>query len=178
MRCLTLLLLLGASLGAQEPGDFNARKAQARAALDQGQPAQALQLAQPLAKRAPDDYELGYTVAKALRLLGRLPEAETQTQWLLDLRPELPGGRWEAALLREHYADLTGAADLLSQVYRATPATRVEVRIPLLQDLVRVFTKLQLPADAAQLQQELQKLQKANPSHATPAPAPAQRPHA
>ena len=178
MRCLPLLLLLGAQLGAQEPGDFNARKAQARTALDQGQPAQALKLAQPLAKQAPDDYELNYTVAKALRLLGRLPEAEKQTQWLLDLRPELPGGRWEAALLREQFADLSGAADLLSQVYRATPATRPDLRIPLLQDLVRVFTKLNLPADAAQLKEELQKLQKANPSHATPTPAPAQRPHA
>lgn len=178
MRCLCFFFLLGASLGAQEPGDFNTRKARARAAIDRGQPGVALKIAQPLAKHAPDDYELGYTVAKALRLLGRLPEAEKQTQWLLDLRPENPGGQWEAALLREQFADLPGAADLLSQVYRAIAATRPELRIPLLEDLVRVFTKLNLPADAAQLKQELQKLQKANPSHATPSPAPAQRPHA
>ncbi len=155
---LLLLLTLGVFLHAQPPADFDQRKAQARAAIEAGKAQTALDLASPLVVKAPDDYELGLTLAKAYRLLGKLAEAEKQTQWLLDLRPEFLGGLWEAALLREAFQDLVGATDLLSQVYRATPASKRSTRIAVLEDLARVFRKQQLAADAALIKTEILRL--------------------
>lgn len=166
MQLLTLVAFLSASLCAQEVVQYDALKLKARAVLNAGQPAAALELAAPLLKKAPDDYDLQYTVAKAHRLLGHLVEAEKATQWLLDLRPEFLGGLHEAALLRECFNDLPGALDLLNSVFRATPVSKYNERAELLSDIARIFDKQDLKQDSAQLRKEIIRLKGLESSNA------------
>jgi len=152
------MTLLGATLRAQGGDSFEAIKASARRQLEAGKPLEALKIATGISKRAPDDYELQYTVAKVYRLSGQLEAAEKATQWLLDLRPENLGGLQEAALLREQFGDLTGAVDLLNMVFRATPASKYKGRAELLLDIARIFDKQKMTKEAAQLRQEVERL--------------------
>jgi len=158
MRTLILVSLLGANLCAQEASNYDALKLQARAAIAAGKFDQALKIAEPMAKKTPDDIELWYTVAQAHRLLGNLVEAEKVTQWMLDLRPEFIGGLWEAALLREQFKDLSGAADLLNDVFRRTAVTKYSERAAILNDIARVFDKQNMKTEATQLRKEIERL--------------------
>jgi tetratricopeptide (TPR) repeat protein len=149
---------LGAALCAQEALQYDARKIEARQAVAAGKYELALQIAEPIAKKAPDDIEVWYTIAQAQRLLGKLEAAEKATQWMLDLRPEFIGGLWEAGLLREQFKDLPGAVDLLNTVYRATPTSKNTERAAILKDIARIFDKQELKAEAAQLRKEIERL--------------------
>lgn len=132
--------------------------------------AEAVKLLEPVAKTSRDYIETQYVLAQAYRLNGQWDLAEKTTQWMLDLRPEFVGGLWEAALIREHLKDWSGAVDLLNMVYHRTPATNSQTRIQVLGDLARIFDKQQNTKDAALLRQEIVRL-KGN-SHETPASAP------
>jgi tetratricopeptide (TPR) repeat protein len=158
MKWFVAVTLLGATLCAQEGGGYDADKALARKHLEAGKPLEALKLAGAISKRAPDDYELQYTIAKAYRLSGQLEAAEKTTQWLLDLRPENLGGLHEAGLLREQFGDLVGAVDLLNTVFRATPVSKHKERAELLRDIARIFEKQKMPKEAAELRQEAERL--------------------
>jgi tetratricopeptide (TPR) repeat protein len=148
-----LLLLLLAS-------DFETSKLEAARMLQAGKFQEARLAATPLAKASPDDIEVWYILAKANRKLGKLTEAEKQTQWMLDMRPENPGALWEAALLREQFKDLSGALDLLNDVYHRTPASKHAERAELLTDIARIFTRQGKTKDAAMLRTEIAKLTK------------------
>jgi tetratricopeptide (TPR) repeat protein len=158
-----LLLLLGAA-------PVDSAREQARLALSSGKPAVALAIVAPLAMRVPDDVELQFLYARALRLTGNFAEAEKATQWLLDLRPDYLGGLHEAALLREQFGDLFGATDLLSTVYRATPTSKPGDRAAILEDLARIFDKQQQPAQATQMRTEATRLKGIANANQTPAP--------
>lgn len=152
------MVMLGALGRAQSADEYDATKAKAREALAKGEYEMALKLVEPLSRKAPDDYELGLTLARAYRLNGKLEQAERATQWLLDLRPEMMGGIWEAALLREAFGDLNGAVELLNTVYRATAGTRYGERAKVLADLARIFERQEKKDDAGQLRREIERL--------------------
>ncbi len=149
MRSFLILLVLGGTLSAQPPAGH--RVAQA-----------ALSILVPLAKQAPDDYALNYTLARTYRLAGNFAAAEQQTQWLLDLRPTYPGGLWEAGLLRAQFNDPHGALEMLTAAFRATPAVRLDDRLALLADLAQVHDTLNQQPQAARLRQEIANLRKAH----------------
>lgn len=158
MYRLVAICALGASLCAQSASEYDALKLKARQALTDGKSAAALEIMKPLARKAPDDIDAQYLLAKSYRLTGNLDAAEKTTQWMLDLRPEFPGGLYEAALLREQFKDYTGAVDLLNTVFRATAAAKHAERLEILNDVARVLDKLNLASDAAQVRKEMERL--------------------
>ncbi len=159
MRRLTILVVLGACIACAQ--GYDDAKTVAAKAIRQGKAAEAQRIAEPLAKSAPDDYDVWYVLAQAYRLQGKLDQAEKATQWLLDLRPDNIGGQWEAGLLREQFKDLTGALDLLNSVYRQISPYRFEERARVLSDIARIFDKQGLKSDVAMLRKEITRLKEA-----------------
>ena len=158
MRLLLLVSILSANLCAQDALGYDTQKIKANLALRDGKLEEVLKIAEPLAKNAPDDIDVWYTLAQAYRRLGKIDQAEKATQWMLDLRPEYLGGLHEAGLLREVFNDLPGALDLLNTVFRATPVTQYTDRAATLSDIARIFDKQNLKTDAAQLRKEVERL--------------------
>ncbi|MDX2267782.1 MAG: tetratricopeptide repeat protein [Bryobacter sp.] len=157
MRTILLVLVASAtSLFSQT--DFAASKLAAQKALAQGEWKQARALLEPLAQQMPDEIEINYWLAQSYRKSGDLAKAEKTTQWLLDLRPDYPGGLWEAALLREEFGDLAGSVDLLNMVYHRTPQTDSKLRLQILEDLARVFAKQKNTKNEAIIRQEIARL--------------------
>ncbi len=130
----------------------------AKRLLDQGKFAEAVKILEPVAKASRDYIETQYLLAQAYRLNGQWDEAEKTTQWMLDLRPEFVGGLWEAALIREYLKDFSGAVDLMNMVYHRTPATNVNARIAVLEDLARIFDKQENKKDGGLLHKEIVRL--------------------
>jgi tetratricopeptide (TPR) repeat protein len=126
--------------------------------LAEGKFAEAVKKIEPVAKVSRDYIETQYILAQAYRLNGQWDEAEKTTQWMLDLRPEFTGGLWEAALIREHIKDLSGAVDLLNMVYHRTASTNYSVRIAVLEDLARIFDKQENKKDAESIRKEVARL--------------------
>ncbi len=138
---------------------FERSKLEVVQAIAKGEFEKAMRLAEALLKQSPDDLELRQSMAQAYRRAGKLDQAEKTTQWLLDMRPEFAGGLWEAALLREEFKDLSGAVDLLNEVYHRTPASKTASKIAILRDLVRIFDKQDNKKDAAMLRKEILRLE-------------------
>lgn len=126
--------------------------------LNEGKFAEAVKKLEPVAKASRDYIETQYLLAQAYRLNGQWDEAEKTTQWMLDLRPEFVGGLWEAALIREHLKDFSGAVDLMNMVYHRTPSTNISARVTVLEDLARIFDKQQNTKDAGLLRKEITRL--------------------
>jgi len=165
---LTIIVILGACIACAQ--DYDEAKTDAAKAIRQGKPAEAQRIAEPLAKSVPDDYDVWYTLAQAYRLQGKFDQAEKATQWMLDLRPDNLGGRWEAGLLREEFKDLTGSLDLLNGVYRQIPATKLRERARILTDIARVLDKRGLKSDSAMVRREITRLKEAERADAAPRP--------
>lgn len=113
---------------ASAPDDYDALKARAWVLLGQHEFAPALELAQRLNVRAPDDLTVYGYVADASAELGRYDEAERAVQWMLDLRPGNVPGLTRAAYLRELFGDIEGALDLMAQALDRTAPAEVEDR--------------------------------------------------
>lgn len=113
---------------AGAPEDYDVLKARAWVLLGQHEFARALELAQRLNARAPDDLTVYGYLADANAELGRYEEAERAVQWMLDLRPGNVPGLTRAAYLRELFGDLDGALELMAQALERTPPTEVEER--------------------------------------------------
>lgn len=159
-------LAAGASLWGQNVPET----ALAKHLLEEGKFAEAVKKLEPAAKASRDYIETQYVLAQAYRLNGQWEDAEKTTQWMLDLRPEFVGGLWEAALIREHLKDFSGAVDLLNMVYHRTPATNVIARIAVLEDLARIFDKQENKKDAGLLRKEIARLKGTNHETATSSP--------
>jgi tetratricopeptide (TPR) repeat protein len=159
MRIQTLAFALAAlAAGASLWGQNVPETAEAKKLLSEGKFAAAVKKLEPVAKASRDYIETQYVLAQAYRLNGQWDEAEKTTQWMLDLRPEFVGGLWEAALIREHLKDYSGAVDLMNMVYHRTPATNPATRITVLEDLVRIFDKQENKKDAGLLRAEIARL--------------------
>lgn len=157
-------LSASASLRAQSVPETEA----AKKLIAEGKFAEAVKKIEPAAKASRDYIETQYVLAQAYRLNGQWDEAEKTTQWMLDLRPEFVGGLWEAALIREHLKDFSGAVDLMNMVYHRTPSTNVSVKIDVLSDLTRIFDKQGNKKDAVLLRKEIARLKGIQSETATP----------
>jgi tetratricopeptide (TPR) repeat protein len=106
--------------------NLEGQKAQLMILLGRGEFARALDLAQALNKKMPDDVLLYGFVADAAIELGDYNDAETAIQWMLDLRPGNVPGLLRGARLRRLYGDAEGAMQFFSQAYQQMPPTQTE----------------------------------------------------
>jgi tetratricopeptide (TPR) repeat protein len=90
--------------------------------------AQALQGAQALNDRIPDDVLTYGFLADANVELGNYAAAEDAVQWMLDLRSGNVPGLTRAAHLRELFGDVEGALELMTMAYQRTVPSEVEDR--------------------------------------------------
>nr|MBA3913305.1 hypothetical protein [Terriglobales bacterium] len=81
----------------------------------------ALELAQTLNKRVPDDVMVYGLLTDANMELGNYEDAERAAQWMLNLRPGNVPGLTRAASLRELFGDVEGAEELMGLALQADP---------------------------------------------------------
>ncbi|MBI2528232.1 MAG: hypothetical protein HYV93_19915 [Candidatus Rokubacteria bacterium] len=108
------------------PGNLAAERTRIWVRLGKHEFAQALELAQRLNRKVPDDLMTYGFLVDANVELGNYAEAEEAAQWLLNLRPGNIAGLTRAAYLRELFGDIEGALDLMQMAYGRTPPTEVE----------------------------------------------------
>lgn len=133
------------------PDNFEAYKARVMVLLGQHEDAAALDLARKLNQRIPDDVLTRGLIADACRELGDYAQAETQTQWMLNLRRGNIPGMIRGALLRTVFGDTEGALDWLTSAFRLTNATETEDRAWLLTHIALLRLQTGKPELADQL---------------------------
>jgi tetratricopeptide (TPR) repeat protein len=111
-----------------EPESPEALKARAWVLLGRHEFAKALEVAEALNRRVPDDLMVYGLLTDAYVELGRYDAAEKSAQWMLDLRPGNVPASTRAAYLRELFGDLEGAYELMAEAYGALPPDESEER--------------------------------------------------
>jgi tetratricopeptide (TPR) repeat protein len=109
-----------------DANDFQLQRTQVALMLSRHQYAQAKERATVLNRRTPDDVMTYGYLAEADIALGNYPEAETNAQWMLNMRPNNIPGLLIGAKLRTLYGDTHGAIDFLNLAYSETSPTEVE----------------------------------------------------
>lgn len=100
--------------------------------------AQALERAQTLNGRIPDDVLTYGFLADANVELGNYAAAEEAVQWMLDLRTGNVPALTRAAHLRELFGDVEGALELMIRAYQRTAPSEVEDRAWILTHLAHL----------------------------------------
>jgi tetratricopeptide (TPR) repeat protein len=106
--------------------DFQLQKTQAALLLSRHEFAKAKELALVLNRRVPDDVMTYGYLAEADIALGNYPEAESNAQWMMNLRPNNTPVLLIGAKLRTLYGDPHGAIEFLNQAYSQTSPIEVE----------------------------------------------------
>jgi tetratricopeptide (TPR) repeat protein len=109
-----------------DPANFQLERTRVALMLGRHQFAQAKEKAAALNHRTPDDVLTYGYLAEADSALGNYPEAETNAQWMLNLRPNNIPGLLIGARLRVLYGDAHGAIDFLNLAYSETSPSEVE----------------------------------------------------
>jgi tetratricopeptide (TPR) repeat protein len=109
-----------------DPADFQLERTRVALMLGRHQFAQAKEKAAALNHRTPDDVLTYGYLAEADIAMGNYPEAETNAQWMLNLRPNNIRGLLIGARLRVLYGDAHGAIDFLNLAYSETSPSEVE----------------------------------------------------
>jgi tetratricopeptide (TPR) repeat protein len=132
-----------------EPDNFEASKVRTLLLLDRQEFAQALEYANALHKRVPDDIEVYGYLVDANTALGNYDDAVDAAQWMLNLRPGNIAGLTRAGYLRELHGNFAGAVELMHKAYDATPFQEFEDRAWL---LARIAHLQLLAGDLAQVE--------------------------
>jgi tetratricopeptide (TPR) repeat protein len=106
--------------------DFQLRRTQIALMLSRHEFAQARDRATVLNHRTPDDVMTYGYIAEADIALGNYPEAETNAQWMMNMRPYNTPALLVGAKLRALYGDAHGAIDFLNRAYSQTSPAEVE----------------------------------------------------
>jgi len=106
--------------------DFQLQKTQAALLLSRHEFVKARELASVLNRRVPDDVMTYGYLAEADIALGNYPEAETNAQWMMNLRPNNTPALLVGARLRTLYGDARGAIEFLNRAYSQTSPIEVE----------------------------------------------------
>jgi len=109
-----------------ESTNFQLQRTQVAVMLSRHQFVQARELATALNHRIPDDGLTYGFLAEADIALGNYPEAETNAQWMMNLRPYNTPALLLGATLRALYGDPHGAIDFLKRAYAQTSPVEVE----------------------------------------------------
>ena len=118
-----------------EAEDFQLQRTQVALMLSRHEYVRARERATVLNKRTPDDVMTYGYLAEAEIALGQYPEAETNAQWMLNMRPNNIPGLVIGAKLRTLYGDAHGAIEFLNLAYSETSPTEVE-------DLARIANQI------------------------------------
>lgn len=106
--------------------DFQLQRTRVALMLSQHEFVHASELASDLNRRIPDDVMTYGYLAEADIALGNYPEAETNAQWMMNLRPNNTPALLVGAKLRTLYGDAHGAIEFLNQAYSQTSPTEIE----------------------------------------------------
>jgi tetratricopeptide (TPR) repeat protein len=109
-----------------DPEDFQLQRTQVALMLSRHEFAQARDRATVLNHRTPDDVMTYGYIAEADIALGNYSEAETNAQWMMNLRPYNTPALMVGARLRALYGDSRGAIDFLNRAYSQTSPAEVE----------------------------------------------------
>jgi len=155
-RLSALFLIISSFAVAQAPKNFDTEKARVSILLGEHEFAAALDLAKALNKRVPDDVMVYGLLADASLELGNYNDAETSTQWMLNLRPGNRPALIRTARLRELFGDAEGAYEAIDLAYQSTPPTEMEERAAILTEMGHLrFSSGNLDAAEKLLQQAL-----------------------
>jgi tetratricopeptide (TPR) repeat protein len=108
------------------PDNFDGQRIHVWLLLGKHEFAAALDAANKLNQKMPDDVMLYGFLADANVELGNYADAEKAAQWMLDLKPGNIPGLTRAAYLRELYGDIEGSLELMNMAYQSTPPGEVE----------------------------------------------------
>ena len=106
--------------------DFQLQKTQVALRLSRHEFVQARNLAKALNRRTPDDVMTYGYMAEANLALGNYAEAETNAQWMMNMRPNNTPALMLGARLRMLFGDAHGAIEFLNRAYSQTSPTEVE----------------------------------------------------
>ena len=106
--------------------DFQLQKTQVALMLSRHEFAQARDRAKALNRRTPDDVMTYGLIAEADIGLGNYPEAETNAQWMMNLRPNNTPALLVGAKLRVLFGDGRGAIEFLNRAAQQTSPVEVE----------------------------------------------------
>ena len=111
---------------ALDATNFQLQRTQVALMLARHEYAQAKERATALNHHTPDDVLTYGYLAEADIALGDYPEAETNAQWMMNMRPNNTPALLIGARLRDIYGDPHGAIDFLNRAYSQTSPTEVE----------------------------------------------------
>jgi tetratricopeptide (TPR) repeat protein len=111
---------------AISPDNFDGQRIRVWLLLGKHEFAAALEAARKLNQKVPDDVMVYGFLTDSNAELGNYKDAETATQWMLDLKAGNMPGLTRAAYLRELFGDIDGALELMNMAYQSTPPTEVE----------------------------------------------------
>ena len=106
--------------------DFQLQKTQVALMLSRHQFVQARDRAMALNRRTPDDVMTYGYMAEANIALGNYEEAETNAQWMMNMRPNNTPALLLGATLRMLFGDAHGAIEFLNRAYSQTSPAEVE----------------------------------------------------
>ena len=136
------------------PGNFDGERIRVWLLLGKHEFAAALEAAQKLNRKMPDDVMLYGFLTDANVELGNYKDAETAAQWMLDLRPGNIPGLTRAAYLRELFGDIDGALDLMEMAYESTPPSESEDRAWILTQMAHLDLMIGKSSQAENLIQQ------------------------
>jgi len=136
------------------PGNFDGERIRVWLLLGRHEFAAALEAAQKLNRKMPDDVMLYGFLTDANVELGNYKDAETAAQWMLDLRPGNIPGLTRAAYLRELFGDIDGALDLMEMAYESTPPSESEDRAWILTQMAHLDLMIGKSSQAENLIQQ------------------------
>jgi tetratricopeptide (TPR) repeat protein len=134
---------------ALSPDNFETEKIQVSVLLGEHEYPAALEEAQALNKRVPDDLLIYGLLTDADAELGNYKDAEDSATWMLNLRRGNRPAYIRAAHLRELFGDAEGAYEMMELAFQSTIPTETEERARLLTQMGR-FRLASGNADAAE----------------------------
>jgi len=120
------------------PANFEAEKINVWLLLGRHEFAKALEAAETLNKKVPDDVQVYGFLVDANAELGNYDAAEKAAQWMLNLRPANIPGLTRAAYLREVFGDVEGALELMEMAFQSTPLNEAEDRAWILTQMAHL----------------------------------------
>jgi tetratricopeptide (TPR) repeat protein len=136
------------------PENFDGERTQVWLLLGNHEFTAALELAEKLNKKMPDDVMIYAFLTDANVELGNYKDAETAAQWVLDLKSGNIPGLTRAAYLRELFGDVDGALELMNMALQSTPPTEAEDTAWILSQMAHLKLAIGKIDDAETLAQQ------------------------
>jgi len=118
--------------------DFQLQRTQVALMLSRHEFVQAREFALALNRRIPDDVMTYGYLAEADIALGNYQDAETNAQWMMNLRPNNTPALLVGAKLRTLYGDNHGAIEFLNRAYGQTSPIEVEDQAWILNQIASI----------------------------------------